>query len=121
MAGVSMVQPGSRVDPSPRREVFGPPGRPVSPGPAAVVTLSGASPAPAVGRPVAVTPFRASAQVRNGVAMFGTGAVLVVGTPLMGLGAPAALAQTTAQHKLTSPGSSDLLSQALDLHLPPVS
>jgi len=89
---------------------------PVDAGPPAINAV-GSLPSPPAGQLVLGTPFRIVAQVRDGVAMFGTGAVAASGPPLMGTGTPSALAQTTARRI----GAADSIAgQALDLRtLPP--
>ena len=84
---------------------------PVNVGPPAVNAVSPLPSAPA-GDLVLGTPFRIVAQVRDGIAMFGTGKVAASGPRAMGSGTPSALAQTTSQRI----GAGDAIAgQAMDL------
>jgi cyanophycinase-like exopeptidase len=58
------------------------------------------------------TPLRLTAQVRDGIAIFGTGAVQAVSFPIMGAGAPSAVAQTSVTKMLSGAG---IASEAMDL------
>src|SRR5581483_4892087 len=96
MAGVRAVNPVGQFETRPEGLRAVRTDHPVNVGPPAVVTPISLQTGPPAGAVAVATPLRLTAQVRDGVAMFGTGAVSVTGTPLMGAGTPSALAQTTA-------------------------
>jgi hypothetical protein len=88
---------------------------PANAGPPAINAVS-PLPSPPAGQLALATPVRLVAQVRDGIAMFGTGAVAAGGPPVMGSGTASALAQTTAE-RIGAGGS--IAGQAMDLRTLP--
>ena len=92
------------------------PDHPFYVGPPASVAAVGPFVGPPTGNLVLATPTRIVAQVRDGVAMFGTGAVSAARVPIMGANAPSAAAAASARLERQIAGAS---AQAMDLqHLP---
>ena len=85
---------------------------PVDSGPPAVVTPAIPQVAPPTGVVGIATPLFMTAQVRDGVAVFGPAGTQVVTFPTIGANAPSSLAQNSVTKELSAHGAS---SQALDL------
>ena len=116
MTSVRPVNPVGQFETRPQGTRPSGPDHPFYVGPPAIVTMTGPIASPPAGNLVLATPVRIVAQVRDGVAMFGTGAVAAVNVPIMGAGAPSAVANTSARLELQTAGPS---AQAMDLqHLP---
>ncbi|MBV8084144.1 MAG: hypothetical protein JO247_04945 [Chloroflexi bacterium] len=111
MASVRPVNPVGQWETRPAGNRPSQVAHPVNIGPPAVNAVS-PLPSPPAGDLALATQFRIVAQVRDGIAMFGTGKVAASGPPPMGSGTASALAQTTSQRI----GAGDAIAgQAMDL------